>query len=205
MLTFTRGRQRTVDTSPHFCPDHDCVYHGWLGHGNIRSNGHPGGQSWRQLQCVACHGYFSETHGTIFHGKRFSAELIVRVMACLAEGLGIRGTARVFEIDPNTVLQWLAEVAEQLKAFVACFLHELPINQIQLDELYAVLNAVRDNDMSAAEAIERFSRSPHWGWTALDPESKLLLSVQVGERTLVHLGRNNTSFRHGAACAHRSI
>jgi hypothetical protein len=26
--------------------------------------------------------------------------------------LGIRGTARVFEIDPNTVLQWLVEAAD---------------------------------------------------------------------------------------------
>ena len=38
--------------------------------------------------------------------------------------------------------------------------------------------------MSAAEAIERLSRSPHWVWTAIDPETKLLLSVQVGARTL---------------------
>ena len=49
----------------------------------------------------------------------------MRVIACLAEGLGIRGTARVFEIDPNTVLSWLVEAAEQLKAFSAYFLHEL--------------------------------------------------------------------------------
>jgi hypothetical protein len=60
----------------------------------------------------------------------------------------------------------------------------LHVNQVQLDELCAVLSAVRDGDMSAAEAIERLSRSPHWVWTAMDPESKLLLSVQVGERTL---------------------
>lgn len=45
-----------------------------------------GGQAWRQLQCVSCRGYFYETHGTIFHGKRASQELIVRVIACLAEG-----------------------------------------------------------------------------------------------------------------------
>ena len=38
--------------------------------------------------------------------------------------------------------------------------------------------------MSAAEAIERLSHSPHWVWTAIDPESKWLRSVQVGERTL---------------------
>jgi hypothetical protein len=91
---------------------------------------------------------------------------------------------RVFEIDPNTVLQWLVEAAEQLKAFSAYFLHELPLTQVQLDELYAVLSAVRDGDMSEAEAVERLSRSPHWVWTAIDPESKLLLSAQVGERTL---------------------
>jgi len=35
----------------------------------------------------------------------------VRVIACLAEGLGIRGTARVFEVDPNTVLHWLGASA----------------------------------------------------------------------------------------------
>jgi hypothetical protein len=124
LITFTRGRRRTVTTRSHFCPDSDCSYYGWLGRGNIRSHGHPGGQPWRQLQCVSCHGYFYETHGTIFHGKRSSPELIVRVIACLAEGLGIRGTASVFEIDPNTVLSWLVEAAEQLNAFSAYFLHE---------------------------------------------------------------------------------
>jgi hypothetical protein len=139
MITFTRGRPRTVDTHAHFCPAPGCAYRGWLGRGNIRANGHPGGQAWHQLQCVSCHGYFSETHGTLFHGKRASQELLVRVIACLAEGLGLRGTARVFEIDPNTVLQWLVEATEQLNAFSTYFLNELQITQVQLDELYAVL------------------------------------------------------------------
>jgi hypothetical protein len=124
VMIFTQGRRRTVDTRSPCCPDPDCSYHGWLGRGNLRANGHPGGQPWRQLQCVSCHGSFYETHGTLFHGKRSSPELIVRVMACLAEGLGIRGTARVFEIDPNTVLGWFVEAAEQLHAFSAYFLHE---------------------------------------------------------------------------------
>jgi hypothetical protein len=184
VLTFTRGRRRTVNTQAHFCPDPDCSYYGCLGGGNLRSNGHPGGQPWRQLQCVSCHGYFYETHGTIFHGKRASVECIVRVIACLAEGLGIRGTARVFEVDPNTVLSWLVEAAEQLQAFTAYFLRDLKLGQVQLDELYAVLSAVKDGDISEAEAIEHLSRSPHWVWTAIDPESKLLLTIDVGERTL---------------------
>jgi IS1 family transposase len=180
----TRGRHRQVDTAPHFCPNPHCRYQGWAGWGNIRANGHPNGGRWRQLLCIVCHGYFLETLGTIFHGKRVAPELIVRVIACLAEGLGIRGTARVFEVDPNTVLQWLVEAADQLRAFSPYFLHDLHLRQVQLDELYAVLSAVKAGEVSADEASARLSRSPHWVWTAMDPESKLLLAIDIGERTL---------------------
>ena len=110
-------RPRQVDTSRHFCPHAPCAYQGWLGLGNLRANGHPNGGPWRQFHCTGCNGYFLETHGTIFHGKQASVELIVRVLACVAEGLGIRATAGVFEVDPNTVLHWLVEAAEHLKAF----------------------------------------------------------------------------------------
>jgi transposase-like protein len=180
----TRGRRRQVDTSMHFCPNPDCAYRGWIGWGNLRANGHPNGGPWRQLLCVACRGYFLETLGTLFHGKRASVDLIVRVIACLAEGLGIRGTARVFEVDPNTVLQWVVEAAEQLRAFSRHVLHDVRVRQVQLDELFALLSAVQTGAVSAAEAIEHLDRSPAWVWTAMDPESKLLLVVDIGERTL---------------------
>ena len=180
----TRGRRRHVNTSHHFCPNPDCAYRGWVGWGNLRANGHPSGRPWRQLLCVACRHYFLETLGTLFHGKRVPVELIVRVVACLAEGLGIRGTARVFEVDPNTVLQWLVEAAEQLRAFSQYFLHDVRVRQVQLDELFALLSAGKDGRVSETEAIARLERSPHWVWVAMDPESKLLLAIDVGERTL---------------------
>ena len=183
-IVITRGRRRQVDTSTHFCPNPACAYRGWVGWGNLRANGHPSGGPWRQLLCVVCRGYFLETLGTLFHGKRASGELIVRVIACLAEGLGIRGTARVFEVDPNTVLQWLIEAAEQLQAFSRYVLHDVHVKQVQLDELFALLSAVKDGQVSETEAIERLERSPHWVWVAMGPETKLLLALDVGDRTL---------------------
>src|SRR5262252_9131805 len=78
-------RPRTVDTSMYFCPHPACDYRGWLGLNNLRANGHPGGGPWRQFHCVGCNGYFPEHHGTIVHGKQAAVELIVRVLACLAE------------------------------------------------------------------------------------------------------------------------
>jgi hypothetical protein len=58
------------------------------------------------------------------------------------------------------------------------------VTQVQLDELYALLSDVKTGALSEAEAIERFDRSPHWVWVALDPESKVILTIDVGERTL---------------------
>jgi hypothetical protein len=141
-IRFTRGRQRTGDTRSHGGPAPDCASQGGLGRGHIRANGPPGGQPWRQWQCVACPGYFSATHGTMFHGKRSSPERIVRVLACRAAGLGLRGTARVFESAPNTVLQWVVEAAEPLHAVSAALLHELHRTPVHLAALYAVLSAV---------------------------------------------------------------
>ena len=180
----TNRRPRTVDTSMHFCPRPDCDYRGWLGMNNLRANGHPNGGPWRQFQCTACEGYFPEPYGTLFHGKQVAVERMVHVLACLAEGLGIRATARVFEVAPNTVLDWLVEAAEQLTAFSAYFLCELHVTQVQLDELYAVLSAVKEGTMSEAKAIKRLSRSPHRVWVAVDPVTKLLVAIDVSERTL---------------------
>ena len=183
-LVSTRGRRRQVDTSHQFCPDPNCRYGGWMGLGNISANGHPSGGPWRQLYCSRCQGYFLETSGTLFHGKRVSPEKLVWAIAALAEGLGIRAVARVFAVDPNTVLGWLGEASVHLQAFSRHFLHDLHVDQGQIDELFARLSAVKAGEITEAEALKRLSRSPAWVWVAMDPVSKLLLCVDVGERTL---------------------
>jgi IS1 family transposase/transposase-like protein len=183
-MILTRGRRRHIDTIGHFCPHAECAYHGRVDWGNIRANGHPNGRRWRQLVCLNCHGYFLETLGTPFHGKRVDPDKLVWAITALAEGLGIRAVARVFETDPNTVLSWLVEAAEHLEAFCRYHLHDLHVEQVQMDELFALLSAVKDGEVTEAEAIKRLSRSPHWVWVAMDPVCKLILAVDVGDRTL---------------------
>ena len=39
---------------------------------------------------------------------------------------------------------------------------------------HALLSAVKNGEISAGEAVERFDRSPNWVWVAMAPESKLL-------------------------------
>jgi IS1 family transposase len=134
--------------------------------------------------CLGCRRYFLETVGTPFHGKQVDPDKLVWAIAALAEGLGIRAVARVFETDPTTVLCWLVEAADHLEAFSRYFLRDLDAEQVQMDELFALLSAVKDGEVSERQAITRLSRSPHWVWIAMDPVCKLILAVDVGDRTL---------------------
>jgi IS1 family transposase len=107
----------------------------------------------------------------------------VWAIGALAEGWGIRAVARVCEVDPNTVLPWWVEVADHAAAFSQYCLHDVRVTQVHLDERFALLSAVQDGEVSEAEAVQRLSRSPHWVWAAIDPESQVLLALNLGDRT----------------------
>jgi hypothetical protein len=136
-MIVTRGRRRQVNTTGHFCPHAACASHGRVGFGNIRANGQPNGRRGRQLVCLGCHGYFIDTHGTLFHGKHVDPDKLVWAIAALVEGLGIRAVARVFAVDPHTILHWLVEAAEHLELFSRYFLQDMYVEQVQMDALFA--------------------------------------------------------------------
>ena len=100
---------------------------------------------------------------------KVSKEFAPHYLAEIRHDMRQTTTARVFEVDPNTVLQWLVEAAEQLQAFSRHVLHDVRVRQVQLDELFALLSAVKDGAVGEAEAIERLERSPQWVWAAMDP------------------------------------
>jgi len=79
---------------------------------------------------------------------------------------------------------WLVEAADQLWAFSPYFLHDLRVTQGPRDDLSALLRAVTGGAVTEAEARERFSRSAHWVWTAMDPTRKRRLTMDLGARPL---------------------
>jgi hypothetical protein len=99
------------------------------------------------------------------------------------EGLGIGAVARVFEVDPHTVRQWLGAAADPLKACSQYCRPDVRGTQVPLDARFARLRAGKGGERSEAEARERLERSPPWGWTAMAPERQWLRAIDVGERT----------------------
>ena len=144
------------------------------------ANGHPSGGLWRQFYCKVCGRYFLETHGTVFFGRRQAVPMLLLVLAALVEGMGIRAAGRVFGLDPNTVESWLVLAAKQLMVFAAHVMVDLELEQVQLDEIFASLAHLLESGIKFGE----LSESSSWLWTAMDPVSKLLLVMVVGDHSL---------------------
>ena len=183
LLVQKRGRPRQVDTAHQYCPNELCDYYGWTGRGNICANGHPNGGQWRQLYCGVCRTYFLETKGTIFYGKRLMARLMVRVLAGLAEGLGIRAVGRVFELDIDAsylerLPRELPEGMRQLVAIAREKNHELEV--FLMDEPMSHLDAAHHVRMRVfiQKIVRDMKKTTLISFN--DPEDALAISDFIG-------------------------
>ena len=176
LIPHKRGRRRSIYTDRRFCPNNDCKYYGWLARGNICSNGHPNSSIWRQLKCIVCETYFMETQGTIFYGSKASPDKMIMALKIMSEGVGIRSTARILDLDANTVQDWLKQGAEHMDVISGYLIRELNLTQLQVDELWSLLGK-RDE-------LAPKKRNNRWIWSAIDPQSKLWLGFLIADRSL---------------------
>lgn len=169
-----RGRRQTIKPTWQYCDKPQCDYYGWPGLGNLRANGYPNGGYWRQWHCQACRQFFIETRGTPLYRRSVVPKLIHQVLTGVAEGLSLEATARLFEVEPETVAQWLALAANHFEALSAYLSQNLALEQVQLDDLYVKLRAVESNDQLGVQ----------WLYNAIDPVSKFWLTFRLGKRGL---------------------
>jgi IS1 family transposase len=100
-------------------------------------------------------------------------------LTSLAEGVGIRKTARIFDLDPNTVNTWLHQAAEHMEAVSYHLIYNLHLEQVQVDELWALLGT---QDIDEEQQKKRAKR---WVWVGTDVVSKLWLATVIGDRSQV--------------------
>src|SRR5262249_48300943 len=97
---------------------------------------------------------------------------------------GVGGSAGGWGVGPSAGGEGRGGEEAQPRPFSRHVLHDVRVRQGQLDERFALLSAVKDGEVSEANAIARLERTPQWVWVAMDPERKLLLALDVGNRPL---------------------
>lgn len=181
-----RGRRPTIPTHAVFCPVPTCRGFARLGphpdHRIVGCGTYATRSGRRQLyRCAWCRTVFSETQGSVFFGLKTPEETVYRALACLAEGQGMRATARVFGVKPEDILRWLRRAGQHSARVSAYLMRNLHVEQAQLDELWTFVRK-KEKTLSAWEQLHT-DWGDTWIWTAFDPVSKLVLTFHVGERT----------------------
>jgi len=95
------------DLSRFCCQNRDCPDYGKRGAGNLTVCMRFGkGKRIRLLYCRTCKERFSERKGTPFFQARLADEKALSVLEHIAEGVGVRKTARLVGVNKDTVVRY---------------------------------------------------------------------------------------------------
>jgi IS1 family transposase len=98
------------------------------------------------------------------------------IVKCLVDGSSIRATARITGASKATILKLLVEVGEVCSIYQDHVLRNLPTTRFEIDEVWAFVGAKQRN-----ATVD--TQGDIWTYTAVDSDSKLIISWLVGRRS----------------------
>jgi IS1 family transposase len=102
-----------------------------------------------------------------------------QVLAALVEGMSINATCRVTGVAKHTVLKLLKDSGCAAASYHDAHVRNLRVRHLQCDEIWSFVGAKMKN--TSAEKIEQ-GWGDVWTWTAIDADTKLIVSYTVGQR-----------------------
>ena len=103
-----------------------------------------------------------------------------QILAMLCEGSSMRSISRVADVSINTVSKLLIEAGEACLAIHDETVRNVKASRIQCDEIWSFCHAKEQNVLAAKAAPE--GAGDVWTWTAIDADTKLIISYFVGDR-----------------------
>lgn len=103
-----------------------------------------------------------------------------RVLHLLCEGSSIRSITRLLNVGKNTVLRLMIDAGKACAAYHDEHARNLTSKRIQVDEIWSFTYAKQKNVATAKAAP--YGAGDTWTWTAIDADSKFIVSWLVGER-----------------------
>src|SRR5947209_2012161 len=106
-----------------------------------------------------------------------------QVVAALVEGNSLRATVRMTGTARMTIEKLLRDLGNACAKFQNEALRNLPCKRIECDETWAFVYAKTKN--LPANKKGQFGYRDVWTWTAIDADSKLIVSWLVGNRDAI--------------------
>ena len=169
------------------CPNPECPHYRRMQQGNVSAIATYLTQSGKRriFCCHTCATRFSETRETVLFDLRTSEEKVMMALKMLLVRVDLAGIGFVLGVTEETVLAWLRRAAHQAAAINHHLLRNLPVTQVQLDELWNFIERkhARETD-EAGESLPDGEDGRQWVWVSFAPECRLMIAAVVGPRTL---------------------
>ena len=111
--------------------------------------------------------------------NRLSNARQAQVISALVEGTSINATCRMTGVAKHTVLKLLKDLGCAAASYHDAHVRNLRVRRLQCDEIWAFVGAKMKN--ASAEKVEQ-GWGDVWTWTAIDADSKLIVSYMLGQR-----------------------
>ncbi len=112
--------------------------------------------------------------------NRLSVVKRATIINLLVEGASLRSISRVTGVSINTVTKLLVDAGEACVAYHNATVRNVKAERVQVDEIWQFCYAKAKNVDAAKAAPE--GAGDTWTWTALDADSKLIVSWLLGAR-----------------------
>lgn len=116
----------------------------------------------------------------LFNMNTLSTEKRANIVRLLVEGNGINAITRITGVAKNTVLKLLRDLGEACEAYHDEHVRNLSCRRVQCDEIWSFCYAKQKNVPASLQG--RFGYGDVWTWTAIDADSKLMVSWLIGRR-----------------------
>jgi len=103
-----------------------------------------------------------------------------QILAMLVEGSSMRSISRVADVSINTVSKLLVDAGNACIAIHNEMVQGVEASRVQCDEIWSFCYAKQKNVAKAKDAPD--GAGDVWTWTALDADTKLIVSYLVGGR-----------------------
>ncbi|HEV3235763.1 MAG TPA: IS1 family transposase [Gemmataceae bacterium] len=113
--------------------------------------------------------------------NKLPVETRVQILSMLCEGSSMRSVSRITGVSINTVSKLLIDAGLACAAYHDAMVRDVPAKAVQCDEIWSFSYAKKKNVKFAKAAPE--GAGDVWTWTAIDADSKLIVSWHVGDRS----------------------
>jgi IS1 family transposase len=111
--------------------------------------------------------------------NRLSTAKRAQIIAALVEGNSINATCRMLRVGKHTVLRLLEDAGCACASYHDAMVRGLEVKRVQCDEIWAFVYG-KDKNLTL-EQVQAGGGSV-WTWTALDADTKLIISYMLGDR-----------------------